>query len=96
MKFKDGNALNLSAFYELAVTDVVLGGSLNYVSVEKAKYSGGATGENDAYNTTGLSLYSRMPFGNVALIPRLDYVFSHSDLSKCDIILLSAAARISF
>lgn len=95
VKIKGGNSLGLSAFYEAAVTDVVLGGSLNYMSVEKVTYSGGA-GEDSAFNSTSLSLYSRMPFGAMALVPRLDYHFSHSELSKFDVILLSVAARISF
>lgn len=97
VKTKDGNELGLSAFYEMAVTDVVFGGALNYTSVEKANRSSGTlTGEVASFNTTSLSLYSRMPFGSWALIPRLDYVFAHSELSKADAVLLSAAARIGF
>ncbi|UXR64809.1 porin family protein [Bdellovibrio bacteriovorus] len=97
VKTKDGNVLGLSAFYETAITDVILGGSLNYASYDTAKLtSEGMTGEIKSFNTTGLSLYSRMPFGSWALLPRLDYDFSHSEASKFDIINLSVAARFGF
>lgn len=94
-KTKDGNTLGLSAFYETKVTDVVLGGALNY-------YNHAATKDTDgdelikAYNTLGVSLYSTIPFGTWALLPRLDYDFSHSEADKYNIIHLSVAARFNF
>ncbi|MEK2645391.1 outer membrane beta-barrel protein [Bdellovibrio sp. BCCA] len=95
VKTKDGNTLGLSAFYETTVTDVLFGGSLNY-------YNHAALNDEDgnelikSYNTLGLSLYSRIPFGTWALIPRLDYDFSHSEADTYNVIALSAAARFTF
>ncbi|WP_295904386.1 outer membrane beta-barrel protein [uncultured Bdellovibrio sp.] len=94
-KLKEGNTLGLSAFYETVITDVVLGGSLNYYSHASTKDQDGDEAIK-AYNTLGLSLYSRIPFGTWALIPRLDYDFSSSEHDTYNIINLSAAARFTF
>ncbi|WP_374080253.1 hypothetical protein [Bdellovibrio bacteriovorus] len=94
-KTKDGNTLGLSAFYETKVTDVVLGGALNYFNHAATKDSDGDE-LTKAHNILGVSFYSAIPFGTWALLPRLDYDFSHSEADKYDVIQLSVAARFNF
>ncbi len=47
-------------------------------------------------NITGISLYSRIPMGTWALIPRVDYDFSNSEMDKWDDLTLSVAGRFTF
>lgn len=94
-KIKDGNTLGLSAFYETLMADVVLGGSLNYATYDTTKDQDGDE-LTKGYNTLGISLYSRLPFGTWALVPRLDYDFSHSEADKFDVLQFTVAARFNF
>lgn len=95
VKVKDGHELGLSAFYEYFFADMLLGGSVNYISEAESKDSDG--NKLDASNSrTGISIYSRMPMGSWALIPRLDYDFSREHFSKYDDITFSVAARFGF
>lgn len=94
-KVKNGNTLGLSAFYETLVADVVLGGSLSYASHDTSKDQDGDE-YIKSYNTWGISLYSSLPFGTWALLPRLDYDFSHSEADKYDVLQFTAAARFNF
>lgn len=94
-KQKEGHELGLNAFYEHFFADMLIGGSVNYVSHGATKNDAGAEVEESG-SMTGISLYSRMPMGTWALIPRLDYDFSKSHYSKYDDMNLSVAARFGF
>ncbi|KYG64014.1 hypothetical protein AZI86_14500 [Bdellovibrio bacteriovorus] len=96
LKVKDGHELGLSAFYEYFFADMLIGGSINYLSADKVKNSDTGAQEEDSHTTTGISLYTRIPMETWALIPRLDYDFSRSHYSKYDDITLSVAARFGF
>lgn len=95
VKTKGGNALGLSAFYETKVTDITFGGSLNYQNIAETENENGTT-SMEAYNTLGISAYSVMPMGTFALIPRLDYDFSHSEMDTFNVIQISLAGRFNF
>lgn len=93
---KDGNEIGLSAFYEYMITDMLLGGSLNYRDIAESKNNSGVA--EVKHSIMGVSLYSRIPMGTWALLPRLDYDFSSTgDLyEKYNDINLSVAARFTF
>lgn len=95
IKRKEGHELGLSAFYETAVTDVLLGGAINYVNHAALK-DGDDNEVSESHSIWGVSLYSRVPFGTWALIPRLDYDFSATHYDKYNFINLSVAARFGF
>lgn len=100
-KSTGGNELGLSAFYEYMLSDMLLGGALNYRMVTDTEdESGGVkTKNNDDYAPFGLSLYTRIPVTEAAVvIPRLDYDFSAGGekYDKYNDLALSIAARFAF
>lgn len=93
-----GNNLGVSVFYEYVMSDMLFGGAINYNSISEITLKDTATnaeGKSESFNTTGVSLYSRIPMG-FDLIPRLDYVFADSSKDKASNMLLSLAGRFSF
>jgi hypothetical protein len=96
---KGGNETDLSAFYEYMLSDMVLGAELNYTMTAETKDKNDQK-LNNAANKTGASLYGRIPaIEKLAIIPRLDYVFSNSDTDtydKYNDMILSVAARYEF
>lgn len=95
-KVKDGHELGLNVFYEHFFADMLIGGSVNYLSAGDVKDSDTGATVEESHNTTGVSIYSRIPMDSWALIPRLDYDFSRNHYSKYDDITLSVAARFGF
>lgn len=95
-KRKDGHELGVSAFYEYFFADMLLGGSVNYVSEAAVKDSDSGAETEEAGSKTGVSIYSRMPMGTWDLIPRFDYDFSRSHYSKWNDMTFSVAARFGF
>lgn len=98
-KRKGGNETGLSAFYEYMLSDMVLGGAVNYTMATEVKDKNDAK-VDAAANTTGASLYARIPaIDKLAIIPRLDYVFSNSDTDtydKYNDMTVSVGARYEF
>ncbi len=95
-KVKDGHELGLSAFYEYFFADMLLGGSINYISEAAIKDSDSGAEIEESGSKTGVSIYSRMPMGTWDLIPRFDYDFSRSHYSKWNDMTFSVAARFGF
>ena len=93
-KLKGGNSLRISAFYEALVAYSIFGGGLNFNSIDEIKDQTGVYSKS--YTTTALFFYSRLPMGSFDLIPRMEYIFSHSELDKAAIISLGAAVRFTF
>lgn len=94
-KRKEGNVLGLSAFYEYFVTDVVLGGAINYKSLAATK-DGDDNEVGKSYDITGISLYSRIPMGTWDLVPKIDYDFSAKDFDKYQDLNFFVTARFGF
>lgn len=96
VKYKGGDTLGLSVFYEHFFADMLLGGAVNYRSIAETKNKDTDVVGEESHNLTGIAIYSRMPMGSWALIPALNYDFTHSEMDKWDDITLSVAARFGF
>jgi hypothetical protein len=96
VKLKGGDELGVNVFYEHFFADMLLGGSVNYVSAAATKEKDTDTEIEESNSITGVSIYSRMPMGGWALIPRFDYNFSRSHYDKYDDMTFSVAARFGF
>ena len=97
-KFKGGDILGVSAFYEMLVADITLGGALEFNSIGEVKQTapGAETQESKSQTSTGIDLYSKIPFGGWDLLPGINYTFSNSELDKTSVMLLNVAARFAF
>ena len=80
-KTTGGNVLSLAAYYEYMLSDMILGGKLNYdvmsdttISQNNLPDSGGANG-----GMFGVGLYSRVPMGMGALLAGVDYTTHTGD-----------------
>lgn len=90
-----GNETRLMAFYEMFWGEKLLGGVFRY---SKSEHSTGPNGSRfqSGYDSSGISIYARLPFTSFDLVPRLDYDFSHSEADKYNLIAASVVARFGF
>jgi hypothetical protein len=96
--YSGGNRTNISAFYEYMLSDMPLGGSLSWISQSEIKAKNAAGVESTAakqLSLMGLGLYTRIPQGNSAWVPSLNYFMKSSsdDYDKLDDIHLNLAYR---
>lgn len=99
-KYKHGNFLSLSGFYEQLFLDMLMGAEIGYTSVEKTTIVGptGISTDVAAESQVLISLYGRLPAANFQLIPRISYAMKAAgeNLEKYSLVQLSLAGRWAF
>lgn len=99
LKSKGGDAITLTGFYEYMLSDMILGGALNYVMISEETLKGtGVDSTTKAFSPIGIDLYGRIPAGGFAVIPKLAYYFTAGgdEFDKYSNMNLSLAGRWSF
>lgn len=94
-----GSTLSLAAFYEYMLADMVLGGALEFRSVEEVtnKFNGAET-KTPGFSPFGIDLYARIPVAGFDLIPSLKYDFTAGGdrFDKYNDVIINVAGRVQF